>query len=148
MGQREMGSDEPMPKDAIFDVASMTKPILIVSAMMLYEEGRLVMNEPISDHLPEFSNPAVRVSATKTVPADREITAHDLLTHTSGVQDPLTQHEKYTYPTLAEHMRDLAREPLRFQPGSQWLYSSSRDVLGYLVEVVSGQRPVLAGTHL
>jgi CubicO group peptidase (beta-lactamase class C family) len=139
-GRREMHSDEPMPKDAVFEMASMTKPITAVSAMMLYEEGRFTINEPISNHLPHFKNPRVVAGPNKTVSAEREITTHDLLRHTSGVKDPRTRIEQFSYATLAEHMHDLAEEPLKSQPGSQWLYGDSYDVLGYLVEVVSGQR--------
>jgi CubicO group peptidase (beta-lactamase class C family) len=139
-GRREIDSDEPMPKDAIFAVASMTKPVAVVSALMLFEEGRFLMHEPISTYMPEFRNPVVQAEQGQTVPAQREITAHDLFTHTSGVKDPLTRVEKYLFPTLAEHMADLAREPLQFQPGTQWLYGDSHDVLGYLVEVRSGER--------
>ncbi len=139
-GRREMHSDEPMPKNAVFGMASMTKPIIAVSSMILYEEGRFVMNEPISNHLPYFKNPRVLAGPNKTVPAEREITTHDLLTHTSGVKDPRTRIEQFSYATLAEHVHDLAEEPLKFQPGSQWLYGDSYDVLGYFVEVVSGQR--------
>jgi CubicO group peptidase (beta-lactamase class C family) len=139
-GLRAIGSDEPMPRDAIFDVASMTKLVAVVSGMMLYEEGRFLMYEPISNYLPEFRDPVVQVGSNETVAAAREINAHDLFTHTSGVDDPLTRVEMFNYPTLAEHMKVLAREPLRFHPGEQWLYGDSHDVLGYLVQVVSGTR--------
>jgi len=139
-GKRAMGSDEPMPKDAIFDVASMTKLVTVVSGLMLYEDGRFRMHEPISNYLPEFSEPVVQVGPNENVPAAREISAHDLFTHTSGVDDPRTRAEMYNFPTLAEHMKVLAREPLKFEPGVRWLYGDSHDVLGYLVQVVSGQR--------
>lgn len=140
LGRREIDSEEPMPKDAIFGLASMTKPIMIASALMLYEEGRFLMHEPISKYLPEFENPSVLAQHGKIVPAQREITPHDLFTHTSGVKDPRPRLEKYTFDTLAEHMSDLAQEPLQFQPGTQWLYGDSHDVLGYLVEAISEQR--------
>jgi CubicO group peptidase (beta-lactamase class C family) len=139
-GKRSVDLDEPMPRDAIFDLASMTKPITVVSAMILYEEGRIVLDEPISKHLPDFRDPKVMVAPDRVIPADREITAHDLLTHTSGIDDPRGRVEKFLYRTLEEHMKDLSREPLRFQPGTQWLYGDSHAVLGYLVEVVSQER--------
>lgn len=74
-GRREIDSEEPMPKNAIFGVASMTKPITVVSAIMLHEEGRFLMHEPISNYLPEFKNPKVAVGPSATVPAERSITA-------------------------------------------------------------------------
>lgn len=139
-GRREIDTEEPMPKNAIFAMASMTKPIMVASALMLYEEGRFLMHEPIWKYLPEFKYPSVLAQDGGTVPARREITPHDLFTHTSGVKDPRTRLDKYTFDTLAAHMREVAKEPLQFQPGTQWLYGDSHDVLGYLVETISEQR--------
>ncbi len=136
-GKRGMDLAEPMPPDAIFDLASMTKPVTAVAALVLLEEGRYTVNEPISRYLPEFKNPKVQVAPDRTVPANREITVHDLLTHTSGVFDPRGRAETYAFPTLAAYMKDFARLPLQYQPGSTWLYGDSFDVLGYLVQQVS-----------
>ena len=137
-----IGLDEkkPMSENAIFGVASMTKPITAISAMMLYEKGLFLMNEPISNYIPDFKSPLVQVGLDEFVPANREITVHDLLTHTSGIKSDLSLIDKFTYPTLAEYMNYLAQKPLQFQPGDQWLYDDSYDVLGFLVEVISGQR--------
>lgn len=131
---------KPMPKNAIFEVASMTKPITAISAMILFEEGKFLIHEPISTYLPEFKNPLVQVSDEEIIPANREITIHDLLAHTSGIKSDLSSIEKHTYPTLSDFIDDLAKNPLQIQPGDQWLYDDSYNVLGYLVEVVSGQR--------
>ena len=139
-GHRAIDSEDPMPRDAIFALASMTKPITVVSALMLFERGLFVMHGPISNYLPDFKGPMVRISKGETAPAKRELSPHDLFTHTSGVKDPLPRLEKYKYQTLAQHMSGLAREPLQFQPGTQWLYGDSHDVLGYFVEGVLSVR--------
>lgn len=137
-GTRGLDVKDPMPLDAIFDLASMTKPLTVAAALMLLEEGRYAVNDPISDYLPEFKNPKVQPESGSIVSADREITVHDLLTHTSGVSDPRSRAETFAFPTLADYMKDVARLPLRAQPGSTWIYGDSHDVLGYFVEKVSG----------
>lgn len=139
-GKFGLGIEKPMLKDAIFGVASMTKPITALSAMILFEKGLFLMDEPISNYLPEFKSPLVQVSQSEIVPANREITVHDLLTHTSGIKSDLSLIEKFTYPTLSDYMNYLAQKPLQFHPGDQWLYGDSYDVLGFLVEIISGQR--------
>jgi len=132
---------KPMSKNAIFDVASMTKPITAISVMILYEEGVLLLSDPISKFLPEFKSPLVQVNDNELIPVNREVTVYDLLTHTSGgIKGDFSRIEKFTYPTLSDYMNDLAQTALQFQPGDQWLYDDSYDVLGYLVEVISGQR--------
>ena len=136
-GKRGLDVAEPMPLDALFDLASMTKPVTTVAALMLLEDGRYTINEPISNYLPEFKNPKVQIAPDRTAPANREITVHDLLTHTSGVFDPRSRADTYSFPTLAAYMKDFARLPLQYQPGSTWLYGDSFDVLGYFVQQVS-----------
>jgi CubicO group peptidase (beta-lactamase class C family) len=137
-GHRGMEVGEPMPENAIFHVASMTKPILAVSAMMLFEEGCFDMYEPISTYLPEFKYMMVEIEPGKTVPADREITPHDLFTHTSGLSATRSSLEAFSYACLSDHMKDLSEEPLSFQPGTDWNYDSSHYVLSYLVEALAG----------
>jgi CubicO group peptidase (beta-lactamase class C family) len=127
-----------MPLDAIFDLASMTKPLTAVAALMLLEEGRYIVNDPISAYLPEFKNPKVQPARSSAAPTKRSITVHDLLTHTSGISDPRSRAETFAFPTLAAYIKDVARLPLQAQPGSTWIYGDSFDVLGYLVEQVSG----------
>jgi CubicO group peptidase (beta-lactamase class C family) len=143
----------PMPPDAIFRIYSMTKPIVSVVVMMLCEEGRLLLGDPIHRYLPEFAGPRVAVisgGAMAYTDAQRAVTVQDLLRHTSGLtyefrgNTPL--HKAYLEArvhrlrqTNAEHAAALAGLPLLFQPGTRWEYSRSTDVLGRLVEVVSGQ---------
>lgn len=128
-GTRGLANAEPMPLNALFDLASMTKPLTVAAALMLLEEGRFALNDPIERYLPEFAR-----GAGKT-----PIRVRHLFSHTSGVHDKRSRAEKFEAPTLAEGMHALAKMPLGSEPGSAWLYGDSHDVLGYLVEKVSGQ---------
>ena len=138
-GRRGMSVKDPMPLNGIFDLASMTKPLTAVAALMLFEEGRITLTDPISEHLPEFKDRMVQVRPGKVIPADREIIVRHLFTHTSGVRDPRSRAETYGFPTMDAYMKDFVKLPLQAQPGSKWIYGDSLDVLGYLVERVSGQ---------
>lgn len=160
VGYSDMATREPMRTDALFRIGSMTKPVTSVAIMMLIEEGRLRLSDPISTYLPEFSDPSVLVvsaadSAISIVPAEREITVQDLLTHRSGISygfidagpvgDLYRRHGVHdgigpTRLTLAENVRRLAAQPLGFHPGQRHGYGLNLDVAGRLVEVVSGQR--------
>ena len=154
MMDREAG--KPMRPDAMFRICSMTKPITSVAVMMLYEEGRFLLDDPISKYLPEFKNPRVLVKPAMgesyTIPATREITIRDLLRHTSGLTyhwnadlGPLYNranvgHGVLPYDgTIEDNVKRLASVPLLFNPGERWEYGLSVDVLGRLVEVVSGK---------
>jgi CubicO group peptidase (beta-lactamase class C family) len=154
MMDREAG--KPMRPDAIFRICSMTKPITSVAVMMLYEEGRFLLDDPISMYLPEFKNPKVLIKPKTgepyTIPATREITIRDLLRHTSGLTyqwnetlGPMYQAANVASGilpydgTIADSVKHLAGIPLLFSPGDQWEYSLGVDVLGRLVEVVSGK---------
>lgn len=149
---------KPMRPDTIFRIFSMSKPITSVGVMMLYEEGRLLLTDPVSKYIPSFKNPKVLVrgegGATSTVPAKREITVRDLLSHRSGLtygfldagvigdgyrKDGVSDGLMVTPGTIGENIDRLAKEPLVSQPGAEWHYSLSTDVLGRLIEVVSGQ---------
>ena len=153
MADRETG--KPMQIDTIFRLASMTKPVTSVAVIMLYEEGRFMLTDPVSKYLPEFKDikvlPPGDSDQTEPVKANRPITIHNLLTHTSG----LTYHwnsrlgEMYNNAginhglmldenTTGEDIRALAGIPLLFHPGERFEYGLSIDVLGRLVEVVSG----------
>ena len=134
-----MSVDKPMPLDALFDIASMTKPLAAVAALMLYEEGRISLSDPVAAHLPEFSNRLIATRKGRHAPASREMTLRHLFTHTSGVNDPRSRAETYAFPTMAEYMKDFVKLPLEAEPGSRWIYGDSLDVLGYLVERVTGQ---------
>jgi CubicO group peptidase (beta-lactamase class C family) len=154
MEDREAG--KAMRPDAIFRICSMTKPITSVAVMMLYEEGRFLLEDPVSKYLPEFKNPKVFVQPTTgepySIPATHEITIRDLLRHTAGftyqwnpvlgplyknanVANGLLQYEG----TIEDSVKRLAGVPLLFNPGDRWEYGLSVDVLGRLVEVISGK---------
>jgi CubicO group peptidase (beta-lactamase class C family) len=154
MADREAG--KAMHTDNIFRICSMTKPITSTAVMMLYEEGRFLLEDPVSKYLPEFKNPKVLVKpasgASYTIPATREITIRDLLRHTSGITyqwnevlGPLYRDANVAgglapYDgTIADSTKRLAGVPLLFNPGDKWEYGLGVDVLGRLVEVVSGQ---------
>ena len=157
-GQANLADGTPMRTDAIFRIASMTKAITSVAVMMLYEEGRLLLSDSVSKYIPAFQDLQVIDSFSEedttytTVPAEREITIHDLLTHTSGIPYGFGGPFQAIYQkagisggvtsidaTIGEKMEALAELPLAHQPGAQWTYGLNTDVLGYLVEVVSGQ---------
>ncbi len=157
-GMQDIESGTPMAKDSIFRIYSMTKPITSVAVMMLFEEGRFLLNDPVSKYLPEFEGLEVGVEEVdeetgdrilKTVPADREITIRDLLRHTSGLtygfwgtslvdKQYLEKGVLTKDRTIQDTVAKLGTIPLKHQPGSVWEYSVSNDVLGRLVEVVSG----------
>ena len=156
-GFRDREAGAPMHADAIFRIASMTKPITSLAVMMLADEGRLQIAHPVSRYLPELKGLQVGVerkgedgkSELALEPARREITVQDLLRHTSGlahglfgrsmVKD-LYDKARVTDPaqTNAELVAKLGKLPLQFQPGTTWEYSIATEVLGRLVEVVSG----------
>jgi CubicO group peptidase (beta-lactamase class C family) len=159
-GMADREAKKPMRTDNIFRICSMSKPITSVAVMILYDEGRFLLNEPVSDFIPEFKNMKVLdppVPQDKTSPpgalvdAKRPITIFDLLTHTSGLTYPWNARLGKAYNALGigtgilqqegstgDSIKKLASLPLLFQPGDQWEYSLSDDVLGYLVERVSG----------
>lgn len=151
-GLMDLASKKPMAKDSVFRIMSMTKPVTAVAVMMMEEQGKLRVTDPVSKYLPEFNT--LKVSATPpapsrgliapatggpTVPANREITIKDLLTHTSGMVGNVP--DRRPDDTLATVVSRYALWPLRFQPGSNWDYSSiaGPNVLARIVEVVSGQ---------
>lgn len=150
----------PMSDDSIFRIYSMTKPIASVAAMILVEEGKLNLAEPISKYIPEFKEMKVGVDSVdangvasfKTVPAKRQISVQDLLRHTSGLtygaplNDNTTVQKMYkeaglglTATSLADFVKALAKLPLQWEPGTTYEYSYSVDVLGRVVEVASGK---------
>ncbi|HVY42943.1 MAG TPA: serine hydrolase domain-containing protein [Hyphomicrobiaceae bacterium] len=159
-GYRDKASNAPMTTDAIFSIASMTKPLTSVAIMMLYEEGRLFIADPVGKYLPQLANMKVGVVKTdangktvvETVAANRQITIQDLLRHTSGLvyggrgtteihkQYPASSAQSALTLTPAEFLDKLGRAPLYHQPASTWDYSLSVDVLGLVVEAVSGKK--------
>jgi len=145
-GWRDREAEAPMTGDAIFRIASMTKPLTSVAAMMLSEAGELEIAAPVSQYLPEIAEMTVGVERAK---AQRTMTVQDLMRHTSGLtyaafgdspvqkiwRDADLMSEAHTNVDL---VTKLARLPLMFEPGTTWEYSISTDVLGLIVEVVSG----------
>lgn len=151
---------DPIRKDDIYRIASQTKAITSVAAMMLYEEGKFLLDEPLSRYIPEFAKPQVLAkfnaadSTYTTVPAKSEVTIRQLLTHTSGIGyaqiGSLEANAIYAKANLtagigaesghllATDIRKLGKLPLMHQPGERWTYGLNTDVLGYLVEVLSG----------
>lgn len=158
-GYNDVDTKEPLNKNGIFRIASQTKAITTVAVMMLWEEGKFSLDDPVSKFIPGFKNEQVLNSLNlkdttfTLVPAKRPITIFDLLTHTSGLGYPAigTAEENAVYAKyyitggvgtkeqeLGDAMNRLGKLPLFFQPGEKWKYSLGSDVLGYLVQVWSG----------
>jgi CubicO group peptidase (beta-lactamase class C family) len=149
-GMADVAAGHPMRKDSIFQIMSMTKPVTAVGIMMLAEEGKLALRDPVDLYLPEFKD--LRVATTVGPDAARmaipnhAITIRDLLTHTAGIQDYPGPPAIRDYPQtmsvpLDEVVRQLAKQPLLFQPGTQWSYSSPGiEILGRIIEVCSGEK--------
>jgi len=163
-------TDKPMTTDTMFRVCSMTKPVVTLAILQLYEEGKLLLSDPVAKYIPEFSHPKVIEMLPegsnppfRLVPAKRDLTIHDLLTHTAGMPYSFASewypenrllhqmHVLYdeagissgmyeTEGTIGDMVKRLARLPLASQPGEAFIYGMAADVQGYLVEVVSGQK--------
>src|SRR5262245_2120328 len=153
VGFQDIEKNLPMKTDAIFRIASMTKPITSVAIMMLYEENKLFLTDPVSKFIPAFKGSQV-IEDGKPVAARRAITIRDLLTHRSGItygfmnggavgnsyrKDGVTDGLTVTNMTVEENVNKLGAEPLVSHPGAAFNYSLSTDVLGRVVEVASGQ---------
>ena len=146
-----MDAGKPMQLDAIFRIASMTKPITSVALMMLYDEGRFQLDDPVSKYIPEFKDLKVLTSidaaGMKLTDQVKQMTIRNLLIHTSGLAsggentpvDSMYRAADLSDGTLKDMIRKLARIPLLYQPGTRWNYSRSSDVLAYLVEVITGK---------
>lgn len=155
VGMQDRENGVPMSIDTRFRMFSMTKPVTSVAVLMLYEEGKLQLDDPVARHLPAFAQSQVFVGVDedgkpRTEPARQPITVRHLLTHMSGLGygpgydqgSPIAAEwaafNLWGPQSADEKMRELARLPLYFQPGTDWRYSYATDVLGHLVEVVSG----------
>ena len=162
IGYNDVDQKIPMAKDGIFRIASQTKAITSVAVMMLYEEGKFLLDDPLSKYIPDFKDAKVldKFNPDDTtytvVPAKREVTIRDLLTHTSGIgyaqigskesnaiyaKNGITAgigFEGFDKRILGDDMKKLGHQPLMHQPGEKWTYGLNTDVLGYLVEVISG----------
>ncbi|HEV3166719.1 MAG TPA: serine hydrolase domain-containing protein [Isosphaeraceae bacterium] len=148
LGQRNIEADQPMRSDTLFRIASMTKPITAIGIMMLADEGKLSVDDPVEKHLPEFRGQMLvteRSGDTITLKKPpRPITLHDLLTHTSGLPGSPPPGLANLYAkrdrTLAEAVMAYSQRPLDFEPGTKWAYCNTGiDTLGRVIEVVSGQ---------
>jgi CubicO group peptidase (beta-lactamase class C family) len=157
-GTQDFDSQKPMRTDTLFRLASMTKPVTAVAVLMLMEEGKLVLNDPVSKYIPEFKNPRVamwnlpndsRGAGVHMVSADREITLQHILTHTAGMSvtadgPAVDAFRKANISeegiSLAEYAKRVGGIPLSFQPGTQWQYTGTVgfSILGRVVEIVSG----------
>jgi CubicO group peptidase (beta-lactamase class C family) len=129
VGLADREANQPMQKDSLFGIASMTKPITAVAVMILRDEGKLALDDPVQRFLPEFEN--VRL---KNAPPSRPMTIRDLMTHTAGLGG-----SQQNQGTLAQTVAAIAKRPLLFEPGSQWSYSPGLSVCGRIVEIASGQ---------
>lgn len=158
-GYNDIEAKQKMPKEGIFRIASQTKAITSVAIMMLFDDGKLLLNDKVSKFIPSFSKPTVldkfepKDTTYTIVPATREITIKDLLTHTSGLgyaqigspeanaiyaKSNITAGLGVKEGTLLEAMTRLGKLPLMHQPGQRWTYGLNTDLLGCIVEVVSG----------
>ncbi len=158
-GYNDLASKTPLQKEGIFRIASQTKAITSVAIMMLFEEGKLLISDPVSKYIPTFSKQTVLEkfspadSTYTTVPAGRQVTIKDLLTHTSGLgyaqigskeanaiyaKNRITAGLGVTSESLLGAMTRLGTLPLMHQPGQKWTYGLNTDLLGCIVEVVSG----------
>ncbi len=156
VGYRDLEAGDAMSEDDIFRIYSMTKPITGVAMMMLYEEGKFRLSDPVEKYIPEFKDLQVATGVDAagnllTEPADHPMTIRELMSHTGGltygVFSPSAVDDRYNElnildpdQTLQEFIDKLASVPLRQQPGTLWHYSVSVDVQGYLVEKLSGQK--------
>lgn len=157
-GLMDVEAKKPVRKDAIYRMMSMTKPITCAALMMLYEEGHFMLTDPISRWLPCFKNMTVKGPGDWVVPASREINIRDCLTHTPGFSTVELQRSRAmferpvtgsdgsptintpaSYATVEQILEELAKAPLNHQPGTFWEYNPGHEVVGVLVEKISGQ---------
>ncbi len=160
-GYNDLDTKAPLDKDGIFRIASQTKAITTTAAMMLWEEGKFGLDDPVSMYIPTFAKQGVldkyneKDTTYTTIEAKRQITIRDLLTHTSGIGYPaigtpianaiyaknkITGGVGVKDQQLADAMTRLGTVPLMFQPGERWMYGVNTDLLGYLVEIWSGKK--------
>ncbi len=136
MMDTELG--QPMEKDALFQLASMTKPITATAVMMLYEQGHFLLSDPISKYIPEFKNPMVLAAGSTEdsillVPAKKDITIRDVMNFTCGVKG-----NGQDSAIVSGQVRAMAALPLVSHPGEEFNYGLAYDILAYLVEIISG----------
>ena len=139
-GSSDISENNELKSDDIFRIASMTKPIVSLALMKLYEEGKFKLNDPVYKYIPEFKNLTVK-KRKKTKPVKNHVKIIDLLRHSAGLNFKGPEdYRKVINMNLEEYTKDAAKTPLKFEPGTTWWYSSSTDICGYLIEVLSGQK--------
>ena len=139
-GSSDISENNALKSDDIFRIASMTKPIVSLALMKLYEEGKFKLNDPVYKYIPEFKNLTVK-KRKKTKPVKNHVKVIDLLRHSAGLNFKGPEdYRKVINMNLEEYTKDAAKTPLKFEPGTTWWYSSSTDICGYLIEVLSGQK--------
>ncbi|MFL2637418.1 MAG: serine hydrolase domain-containing protein [Flavobacteriaceae bacterium] len=139
-GNSDISEKSTLKSDDIFRIASMTKPIVSVGLMMLHEEGKFELDDPVYKYIPEFKNLSVQ-KRKKIKPAKNHIKVIDLLRHSAGFNFKGPEDYRKTINlTLEEYTKEAAKNPLKFEPGTTWWYSYATDICGYLIEVLSGQK--------
>lgn len=139
-GYSDISEKDKLNENDIFRIASMTKPIVSLALMILYEEGKFKLDDPVYKYIPEFKNLTVK-KRKKNKPLKNDIKIIDLLRHSAGFSFKGPEdYRKVINMTLEEYTQDAIKTPLMYEPGTQWRYSSSTDIVGYLVEVLSGLR--------
>ena len=139
-GSSDISENDPLEEDDIFRIASMTKPIVSIGLMMLYEEGKFNLNDPVYKYIPEFKNLTIK-KRKKVKPVKNHVKIIDLLRHSAGLNFKGPEdYRKVISMNLEEYTKESVKEPLRFEPGTTWWYSSSTDICGYLIEILSGQK--------
>lgn len=149
-GMSDIDSKTPLTEESIWRIYSMTKPIVSVGLMMLYEEGKFQLNDPLHKYIPEFKNLKVHQGDGKVENAKNHVKIVDILRHTSGIGygwgggyvDSLYQLAGRTkkFPLVGDMVKGLTEIPLYYEPGTAWRYGLSTDICGYLIEVLSGQQ--------
>ncbi len=154
-GSMDLEGQRPLPEDAVFRIYSMTKPIIAVAVLMLAEQGKLALQDPVAKFIPEFSDAQVSAHTNgkevRREPAQTPVTLHHLMTHTAGLTyggdeyPPVSTAYRengidfsMAYANLAEMAAKVGRQPLFYQPGTRWIYSVANDILGRVIEVSSG----------
>ena len=139
-GNSDILDKDSLENDDIFRIASMTKPIVSVALMMLHEEGKFKLNDPVYKYIPEFKNLTVK-KRKKNKPVKNHVKVVDLLRHSAGLnfRGP-DDYRKTINLTLEEYTKEAVKEPLKFEPGTTWWYSYATDICGYLIEVLSGEK--------
>lgn len=139
-GNSDILDKDSLENDDIFRIASMTKPIVSVALMMLHEEGKFKLNDPVYKYIPEFKNLTVK-KRKKNKPVKNHVKVVDLLRHSAGLnfRGP-EDYRKTINLTLEEYTKEAVKDPLKFEPGTTWWYSYATDICGYLIEVLSGEK--------